>query len=440
MVDRSQGDQREERNEHRDVLRGSAAALAVKVASAGASFGFSLVLARTLGAAGAGQFYVAQNIAALSSVLARMGFDQSLVRELGAAVAVADNGAVRSSFRYAIWLSSVASAALALLVMFAAEPLAVSVFDDPGSAAPIRAMSAAIVPISLATLLASALRGVHQPVQSMIVLNLLTPLLASVLVLLALPTAGVTGAAWAWCIGASAAFLWGLWSFNRNTLRQRASRSHTNGSAVLRGAWPLLWIMVVRQVNTVLPGLVLASFASSRDVGLYNAAARMALLTSFVLLGVNAVVGARFAAAFRLGDYKRVRSLARYTTKLMALAALPVVALFVSAPAQLMSVFGPEFAAAGALLAIMAVGQYINVATGSVQILLIMSGNERTARANMTAALLVCVAGCATLVPALGATGAACTAAATVAVQNLAGAWQVRQKLRGGAGSSDPLG
>ena len=60
----------------------------------------------------------------------------------------------------------------------------------------------------------------------------------------------------------------------------------------------------------------------------------------------------------------------------------------------MMSLFGPEFRAGGPVLTILAAGQYVNVLTGSVGYLLMMTGNERLVRNNMAVAALLNSADC----------------------------------------------
>jgi O-antigen/teichoic acid export membrane protein len=113
----------------------------------------------------------------------------------------------------------------------------------------------------------------------------------------------------------------------------------------------------------------------------------------------------------------------------MLLAAAPVVTLMVCFPHWLMWLFGDEFVAGAPLLRILAIGQFINVATGSVGYLLMMTGHEK----DMRNSLLV-VAPCSILlslwlIPLYGATGAAVATALAIAGQNLLAVFWVRRRL-----------
>ena len=81
------------------------------------------------------------------------------------------------------------------------------------------------------------------------------------------------------------------------------------------------------------------------------------------------------------------------------------------------------------MLRILAFGQLINVATGSVGYLLSMTGHERLLRNTVLIAAVVSLGGGLTLIPAFGLTGAALATATGLAVQNLLCVWQVRRVL-----------
>ena len=94
-----------------------------------------------------------------------------------------------------------------------------------------------------------------------------------------------------------------------------------------------------------------------------------------------------------------------------------------------MSLFGGEFKEASIALQIMAGGQLVNVLTGSVGFLLIMTGNGRSILRATLVMILVNVFLCALLIPDFGATGAALAAAISLVTANLLKVYYVRQKL-----------
>ena len=113
----------------------------------------------------------------------------------------------------------------------------------------------------------------------------------------------------------------------------------------------------------------------------------------------------------------------------MALFALPFVLPMVVAPGLVMSLFGAEFRNGSAVLVLLALGQYVNVATGSVGNLLMMTGHERIIRNITFAAAATNIGLCVLLIPRFGITGAAIGTSVGMAAQNIASDAFVARKL-----------
>jgi O-antigen/teichoic acid export membrane protein len=114
---------------------------------------------------------------------------------------------------------------------------------------------------------------------------------------------------------------------------------------------------------------------------------------------------------------------------MLTLVAIPVTFLMMIFPSQIMAIFGAEFAASGNVLRILLIGQFVNVACGSVGFLLIMSGNEKSFRnaivlsvVSMSVLLLV-------LVPHLQEIGAAIANTVAVIVSNVMCIYYVKKRL-----------
>lgn len=112
----------------------------------------------------------------------------------------------------------------------------------------------------------------------------------------------------------------------------------------------------------------------------YNAAARTASLISFVLVAVNCVTAPKFSIFHSQGNIAALSSAAIQSTNLMMLVVSPALVVCFFFPDWMMGIFGERFATYGNILAILAFGQAIDVATGSAGILLTMSGQEKLLR------------------------------------------------------------
>lgn len=113
----------------------------------------------------------------------------------------------------------------------------------------------------------------------------------------------------------------------------------------------------------------------------------------------------------------------------MLLAATPLLLVILLFPEWLMSFFGEEFREASTALVILALGQFVNIATGSVGYLLSMTGHEKDVRNNVFVSAALGIGLGFALIPAYGLTGAASATAIAIASQNLLGVYQVKKRL-----------
>ena len=175
--------------------------------------------------------------------------------------------------------------------------------------------------------------------------------------------------------------------------------------------------------------ILLGIFGSSHDLGLFGTASRIAMLVGFVGLAVNSITAPKLAAEHKKGDDITLHHIARVANALMLLSALPLVMAIIIFPEWLMELFGDAFQSAATPLLILAAGELVNLATGSVAYLLMMTGNHAYyRRATVIAAALNIVLGLI-LIPEYGATGAAMSTAASVACVNLVSAYYAWRQL-----------
>jgi O-antigen/teichoic acid export membrane protein len=297
----------------------------------------------------------------------------------------------------------------------------------------MRLMALSIVPFSLLNLLAEALRGLQRIGAFTLVQGVLVPL-TSVLLLAALHyTAGaeLTGAAQVYvasCLLAVAGSFC-LWRFYLGRESTEPQVNAINSRTLLNTANPMAWVALISVAMSFTETLWLGVFRTAGEVGLYAAALRLALLLNFVIIAFNSILAPKFACFYHAGDLESVRFIARRSIKLMLMATSPVFALYILAPGKIMQLFGAEFADASLVLTILTLGQLVNIATGPVGIMLMMTGNERVMRKNLvlTSAFTIFIG--AFMVWRFGIIGAASSATTGMLLLNVLSVWAVWRRL-----------
>jgi O-antigen/teichoic acid export membrane protein len=191
-----------------------------------------------------------------------------------------------------------------------------------------------------------------------------------------------------------------------------------------------LWVASSMSLAVQWSGILIAgAFVTSSDIAYLSAAQRTAMLTSFGLMVVNMVVAPRYARLWKENNIKEMQRLAKWSTRGMIVLVLPIITLMLVVPSWIMSLFGDEFSVAGDLLAIIAIGQFVNVATGSVGYLLSMSGHERDfRRVTLFSGPLTIILSYIFIVQ-WGVLGAAIAMAIGLSLQNLLALFMVKKRL-----------
>jgi len=154
--------------------------------------------------------------------------------------------------------------------------------------------------------------------------------------------------------------------------------------------------------------LLVGFFRSAADTGIYQAAAQVTSLFVIVLTSFNAVFAPMIADLYHRGEHRRLDELYRTTTRWGLLLCLPLFVVIAVDPAGLLTLLmGSSYAAGAMPMLILAVGQMINLSTGAVGLLLVMSGRQNWWLAASAGALALNVSLNVVFIPRYGLEGAA---------------------------------
>ena len=136
-------------NHLKEILEGASLTFVLKSVGFLFTFGFNLILARMLGASGAGLFFLSVSIITVASVIARMGFDNAVLRFAAEAEAKKDWGALIGLFKKSTILCLATSLLLMVIIFIGAPWLAGKIFQKPLLVEPLKWMAPTIPAISI---------------------------------------------------------------------------------------------------------------------------------------------------------------------------------------------------------------------------------------------------------------------------------------------------
>ncbi|RPH83416.1 MAG: lipopolysaccharide biosynthesis protein [Candidatus Rokuibacteriota bacterium] len=408
----------------RTLLSGTAAnvvGLGVGVAAAMAT---QILLGRTLLPGAFGIVTVAVQVAFVASAGTRFGMDMAAVRlvAIGRGARAADH--LRSLVDRCALVAFAASVVLAA-VLAASAPL----FGDYDRAI---ALAAAGIPfIALTSVYLGAARGLTQMRQTLYVFWIGQPVVWIAFAGAAIAAGGESDAVIlaygaSWLVASVAA--WALW---RREARAFAGRPATREEvrAALRYGLPRAPAALLAQAIFWADLWVLAAFEQGTELDAYSAAARISQVLLLFLTSLNLVFSPFAADLHARGERERLGELFKRSTRWALAATLPLLIVLFVAADDVLEAFSSRYEIGEGALRILLAGQAVNVATGGVAFILIMTGFTGVDLVDNALGLGLLVGLAVVLTAGFGMEGAATAAAVSIAVLNVVRLVQVRRRV-----------
>lgn len=416
------------------LVSGGMWTLAATLVNGVAVIGGSALLARLLAPADFGGYLLAASIVSVGGLLASLGLNRSVVRLVAQAVAAGDAGRAEGIARRVIGVGVAGSLLCAgLLYAGPGEWIARAALRSAPLADSIGLIGAWLVPATLALLVAETFRGFHD-IRRAAIYGAAFGNVVSIGLYVAV--ALITGAATLRLAialslaGSAAGAAFGLVALRRR-LGPAASGIPVGIRSLLATSLPL-WVTTVTtyalsQSDIWLVGI----FRDPGEVAVYGAAAKLMLLVAIPLAVVNGVIQPVVTEFHGHGRRDDLQRLLRVSASIAGVPALLILGIYVLLAGPLLAtVFGDVYASGAPYLAILAVGQFVNVWTGSCGVVLIMTGHERTLMTVTVASGGFTVLLNLLLVQQFGATGVAAGTALGVGLQNLV-LWMAARRRAG---------
>lgn len=407
------------------------------VANAGIAFVVTWLIARGLGAAATGGFFLLTSLFMIATAVIGLGADTGLVRALSRARAVGESTHLRLTVGTALRPVIVLGVLVTAGLVIAAGPLADRLAPGQGAAPTIRLLALTLLPAALTGILLAGSRGLGRIRTYTVVQNLFIPICRLVLVGAAIVVLGTTGSV----VGAWAAPL-----FAAVALAAIALRSHLRAEAgpavplpraeravLARGFWAFslprgATIILERALDWADVLLVIALLGPGPG-GVYGVVTRIVQAGNMLEAALRIVLGPRLSAAIVRDDHAQAEHLYRQATQLLILGSWPfylAVALFADV---VLGLFGPEFTLGAAALVVLASAMALKNTAGALQTVLLMAGHSTWQLRNKTIQLAVLLALVPPLVQWWGLSGAAIAFAFSIVVDTVLAGSQVHRAL-----------
>lgn len=413
----------------RGVAPGLWSTFIVQVAAAASMFSMFLLAARLMPVTLYGSFSFGLSVGSVLALLCALGYPSLVMRTVAQHSAVGEYGLVKGICLYSVYRSLVATLAaglvLLVLILFAGKLRSEISTGLVFSIVVVLLYPLGVIRGNVARGLAAIPCGiipeeVARPVVFVGLLALASALL-SIDVGVSVTLFAVAGilslATGLWCLRTKLPFKW-----NSVSAEYHAEKWRRASSKMLIGS---VFQELLSRTDVIALGIV----ASMSVTAQYTAAAKVALISVFFLRVVDVLYAPRIAVAHARSDTVALGRAVRQSAFISSIASFPVIVALLLVPEWFLSAFGAEYREGGSVLRILAMGQFVNAATGSVGFALLMTGHESTFVRIVALSTMLNIVGHTVFTTSFGIMGAAWVTAISVAIQNILLFLMVYRKL-----------
>jgi O-antigen/teichoic acid export membrane protein len=387
------------------------------------TYATTFLISRSLGAEGVGIYAQAMLVTTFVSLLARLGLDVGVLRFIPLYLVKKDGGYVRGVMLTASGLVLVTSLALGGGVFVAADLLANLVFKEPRLTPVLRVFALAIPLLALSAVWLNGIQAFKRTDYRVYISKIVAPLVS-------LTTLGVFfGLGLYWngvlvstvltaLVGAGLAYFV-YYRLQGTILSTKDEEPKFATREWLVFSYPLFFSRLLAFASARATILMLGYFQTSADVGVYEIASRVAFLIQMPLDISSFIFAPIIGEMYAKGDRTRLQELFQTVTKWIFAVSLLIFLMVVLLAQPILAFFGPEFVIGVSVLYILAIGHLINVSTGAVGWMLIMSGHSKVHLFNYVLLVLLTLVLSLYLIPSYGIIGAAIVVAVAEVVVNV---------------------
>lgn len=408
------------------VAKGGAVQIAGQVTQRSLLFFFTVAAVAVLGPAVYGMYRGVAQVMTIAGQLGLAGFNYAAMRWISRALVAGNPAGVRGAARVGVTGAVVASGVVVIALLVGADLLAepfAGPNEDPSELARLYRIAAPYVPLfALMQVLRYCTQGYKTMVPSVVAGNIVQPA-ARFVIGLGVLIAGFTVAGLLVTLFVSAgigAVVAGWWFRRMMTAEERATVPVAETGPMIRFALPQAGASLLGIQTLGLGIIVLDALSTNRSVGLFAVALSLQGPGTVFLGGIVNIWAPVVSDLHESGNIERLGSLYQTINRWIATFSFPVFAALILMPDFFLEVFFPRSTDAGAVVAILAVGNLFYTGTGPTGYLLSMTGRPGINFVNSAVAVGLFIALGAWLVPAHGVVGMAVVDAVVTALVNSA--------------------
>lgn len=411
------------------VLKKSALALLVRLGGMITQYLFVFIVARLYGPKEQGAFTLCFTVLQLFAIFSQMGLDNRLTRVIAANRENPDASIIKTTYLQSLQITLVAASIWAIATFLSAPFIAGTVFSKPELTDELQQTCMAFVPFVIIGLNSAGFRGFKNMTGFMIFKGI-QPLISAILLLVLFymkSSWGVVDAYTYATLGTCVLSFITWWRFSK--ISEATYNPVVKWNQMLNESMPMMLTGSMFFILGWTDNIILGIFRSSEEVGMYDAAFKLSTLSAIVLLAINAIQAPVFSELYHKKEMGRLQKIIFQSNRLLFFTSLPLTAILCFFPEAILGFLGEGFKGAWLALILLSIGNFINSITGSIGILLQMSGHQKQYNNIITSTAIGSVILNFILVPHYGLVGAAISSSAAKIIQNLLSVAYAKKEL-----------
>jgi len=417
-------------NPGRDIItiaRGAGIVFAGTIIGSGLRYIFQVIAARNLGAQFFGIFFLGFAVFKVAGMVSELGLPNGLLKYVALYRGEGDQRRVKGMIILAVRIAAAASVIIAILLIVFSKPAAVKLFHNPELTNVLRIFALALPFTTLTTVLLFSTQAFKVMKYKVVVREILEPFLRIIAIIILL-AAGLKlyGAVAAYSIPLAASAVLAFYCLKKvfPGISSETLLPIYETRKLVDFSWPLSLVKFFGVSMLWIDTLLIGFFKTSRDVGIFSAAQRTALLVSLIKVSFDSIFAPVISDIYNRGEILRLEEYFKTVTKWIFAFSLPLFLLIAFFARSILGFFGPEFIEGSSCLFILSTAWLIYAGVGSVGQIIIMTGRQRLHLLNIICVLFLNVILNLILIPKYGITGAS---AATFAAISLMGVIELIQ-------------
>ena len=412
-----------------ELVRTSFKALIIRVTGVATGFLVTLLTSRYFGADALGIVSICLAILSFSSVFGKLGLDVALMKYIAGFALTGNYRGIKGVYLEAMKIVLPVTLGISALLFILAPWMAGAIFHKPYLADLLRMNAWLAVPLVILSLNSECLRGLKKiGLYTFLQTVSVSLFAASILIAASFLFTDKNVPAYIQFVSILvSSILATIWWIRYSRLATNKAKKEVSFPELMRTSSAMYTTTLMQLIMSWAGTLILASYATEKDVGIYNALVRISAFTNLTILAINSLAMPRFAESFAAKNFELMKNQAGEAARLIFLTSLPLFIVLVAFPGWILSIFGSEFPGNENALFVLLAGQFVVCFVGLPSQILNMAERQHILRNIAIISAVVNVTACFVLIPKWGIMGACLAQLAGMITWNLFSSMSVKR-------------